>query len=165
MMLIQVVHQIPHCTNAKVSWLLSAYCVTSDNYDNTAGHPLVLSSFLQHEGLWQVRTPHFTAGTERKPRFLPEQLPRVGREPPTRLTHTHSMSKQKALKKQPLLEMVTLISKPALPWICISSDYSIPCWWALLSWAGSKGSSVASTSEPEIVGKKTAQVTKMPSKY
>lgn len=31
--------------HAKVSWLLNAYCVTSDNYDNSAGHFLVLSSF------------------------------------------------------------------------------------------------------------------------
>ena len=54
--------------HAKVSWLLNAYCATSDNHDNTSGHLLVLSSFLQHEGLWQVRT-HFTVGTERKPHF------------------------------------------------------------------------------------------------
>lgn len=89
----------------------------------------------------------FTAGTERKPRFLPEQLPHVGREPPARLTHTHSTSKQNVLKKQLLLETATFISKPALPWIYISSDYSIPCWWSLLSWPGSKTSSVPSSSE------------------
>lgn len=110
----------------------------------------MLSSFLQQEGLWQVRTPHFTAGTQRKPRFLPEQLPHVGRKPPTRSTHT---SKQDVLKKQPLPELVTFISKPTLTWIYVSSDYSITCCWSLLSWPGSKGSSVPSISESEI-GKK-----------
>lgn len=102
-------------------------------------------------GRWE--TPHFTAGTERKLRFLPEQLPHVGREPPTRLTRTHSKNKQNVLKKQPLLEMATFISKPTLPWIYISSDYSIPRWWSLLPWPGSKGSLVPSSSEPETVNK------------
>lgn len=63
------------------------------------------------------------------------------------------MSKQDVLKKQPLLEMVTFISKPTLPWMYISSDYSITYWWFLLSWPGSKGTSVPCSSEPEIVKK------------
>lgn len=46
--------------------------------------------------------------------FLPEQLLRIGREPPVRLTHTRSMSKQEMLEKQPLLELVTFVFKPAL---------------------------------------------------
>lgn len=59
------------CHHAKVSLLPNAYCVTSDNDDNSAGLLLVLRSLLQHEDLWQVRTPHFTEETERKPYFLP----------------------------------------------------------------------------------------------
>lgn len=103
------------CHHAKVSRLPNAYCVTSDNDDNSAGLLLLLRSLLQHEDLWQVKTPHFTEGTERKPCFLPELLLCIGKEPTTKLTHAHSNTRKDVLKKQPLLEMATFLSKLKLP--------------------------------------------------
>jgi len=103
------------CHHAKVSLLPNAYCVTSDNDDNSAGLLLVLRSLLQHEDLWQVRTPHFTEETERKPYFLPERLLCIGKEPPTRLTRAHSKTRKDALRKQPLLETATFLRKLKLP--------------------------------------------------
>jgi len=67
----------------------------------------------------------YSGNREKKTTILPQQLPHVGREPPTTLNHTHSINKQDVVKEQPLLETVTFISKSALPWNRVRSDYSV----------------------------------------
>lgn len=96
------------CHHAKVSGLPNAYCVTSDNYDSTAGHLLALSSLLQHEGLWQVRTPHFTEGTERKTTLFARATPTYW-QGATNQINPYPLKDRDVLKKRSLLETTAFI--------------------------------------------------------